>query len=68
MSTYAANISDLESSLAARLKARKNEAFEELYRDFGRRIFAVCVRPPVDLLRLVESRELKGAIRCLCYR
>ncbi len=44
METYAANVSRSEAGLAARLKAREEEAFEELYQHFGRRILGACRR------------------------
>jgi len=44
MGTYAANVSRSEAGLAVRLKAREEEAFEELYQHFGRRILGACRR------------------------
>lgn len=44
MGTYAAKMSDFEAGLAARLMAREEEAFEELYQHFGRRILNACRR------------------------
>ncbi len=44
MGTYAADVSRSEAGLAVRLKAREEEAFEELYQHFGRRILGACRR------------------------
>ena len=44
MATYAADLSRLDFSLANRLRVSQEGAFQELFREFGQKIFRTALR------------------------
>jgi len=57
MATYAADLSRLDFSLANRLRVSQEGAFQELFREFGQRIFRTALRI------LKEEESAKDAVQ-----